>query len=137
MRADGLLNEPYASKYPAYQAYTQAMMPDIAKFAKSDGVSDYSKQYWLGYQTPMEVKFINPQGNEQTALTTSVPLESAFHETLAEITRLKYAGEPIYHKKLGEVEGKPVYFGTTVKGLKPEWSALYKAVNENWKRRSK
>jgi hypothetical protein len=137
MRPDGTLNEPYASKYPAYQAYTKAMMPMIAKFAKSDGVSDYSKEYWQGVQTPVEKSFINSSGVEQKYTTASIPTESAFHETLAEIARLKYAGEPVYHKKLGEVDGKPVYFSTSAKGVKPEWSALYKAVNENWKRRNK
>lgn len=137
MRPDGTLNEPYASKYPAYQAYTKAMMPMISDFAKSDGVSDYSKEYWQGVQTPVERSFINANGAEQKYTTASIPVESAFHETLAEITRLKHSNQPIYHKKLGEVDGKPVYFSTSKKGLKPEWSKLYKAVNENWKRRNK
>jgi hypothetical protein len=138
MRPDGTLNEPYASKYPAYQAYTKAMMPMVSDFAKSDGVSDYSKEYWLGYQTPQELSFVNAKGVEQKYTTASIPAESAFHETLAEITRLKYANVPIHHRKLGEVDGKPVYFMTGGKpGLKPEWSKLYKAMNENWKRRSK
>jgi hypothetical protein len=137
MRPDGTLNEPYASKYPAYQAYTKAMMPMIKDFAKSDGVSDYSKEYWQGVQTPKTVEYVKDTGEKGTYRTQSIPTESAFHETLAEITRLKYSGDTIYHKKLGEVDGKPVYFSTSAKGLKPEWSKLYKAVNENWKRRSK
>ena len=138
MRPDGTLNEPYASKYPAYQLYTKAMMPMNAEFAKSDGVSDYSKEYWLGNQTTVEHEYIKNQdtGEKGTIRRVSVPTLSAFHETLAEIARLKYAGEPVYHKKLGEVEGKPVYFSTSKKGVKPVWSTLYKAVNENWKRRN-
>jgi hypothetical protein len=138
MRPDGTLNEPYASKYPGYQAYTKAMMPMISDFAKSDGVTDYSKEYWLGYQTPKDVEYVKntDTGEKGTYSTTSVPAESAFHETLAEIERLKYAKEDIYHRKLGEVDGKPVYFRTSKKGLKPEWSKLYKAMNENWKRRN-
>jgi hypothetical protein len=102
-------------------------------------VSDYSKEYWLGNQTPVEREYIKNSvtGEKGTYTTASIPLENAFHETLAEIARLKYAGEPVYHKKRGEVEGKPVYFSTSTKGVKPEWSALYKAVNENWKRRNK
>jgi|ERR1019366_2303264 hypothetical protein len=121
MRPDGLLNEPYASKYPAYQAYTKAMMPSLKDFAKSDGVSDYSREYWKG-----------------AWIDRTIGPDKAYHETLAEIGRLKYEGMPTYHAKLGEVEGKPVYFLQSLKkGVKPVWSTLYKAVNENWKRRSK
>lgn len=138
MRPDGLLNEPYASKYPAYQAYTKAMMPSNDQFAKSDGVSDYSKEYWLGARTKVEGSAgLDKEGNPKKYTTYAVNPTTAFSETIAEIGRLKYSGEPIYHRKLGEVDGKPVYFSSLAKrGLKPEWSALYQAVEKNWKRRN-
>ena len=141
MRPDGLLNEPYASRYPAYQAYTKTMMPSNDQFAKSDGVSDYSKEYWLGTRTAIEKEYTQTldgvtTGTGQKYKTYAVNPNTAISETLAEIGRLKYSKETIYHKKLGEVDGKPVYFSTGKKGLKPEWSALYKAVDENWKRRN-
>jgi hypothetical protein len=136
MRPDGLLNEPYASRYPAYQAYTKATMPGTEAFAKSDGVSDYSKEYWLGARTEVEKSYTNEKGAQQTYKTYAVNPETAFSETIAEIGRLKYSKEPIYQKKLDEVDGKPVYFATGKKGLKPEWSGLYRAVDENWKRRN-
>lgn len=118
MRPDGLLNAPYDAKYPAYQAYTKAMMPGTDEFAKSDGVSDYSKEYWKGYQD------------------RTLGSDKAYHETLAELGRVKFAGDPVYHKKLGEVDGKPVYFAQGHKGINPKWNALYKAMDENWKRRA-
>ena len=138
MKPDGTLNEPYASKYPAYQLYTKAMMPMVADFAKSDGVSDYSKEYWQGVQTQKVVEYVKDAatGEKSTYTTQSIPTLSAFDDTLAEIARLKYTGEPVYHRKLGEVEGKPVYFAQGTKGVKPAWSTLYKAINENWKRRN-
>lgn len=119
MRPDGLLNDPHASKYPAYQAYTKAMMPGTEEFSKSDGVSDYSREYWKGY------------------VNRTLGSDKAYHETLAEIGRLRYQGMPVYHAKLSEVDGKPVYFSQGAKGIKPVWNALYKAVEDNWKRRTK
>jgi hypothetical protein len=141
MRPDGLLNEPYASKYPAYQAWTKAMMPGQDAFAKSDGVSEYSKEYWLGARTAIEKEYTQTldgvtTGTGQKYKTYAVNPETAFSETIAEIGRLKYSKEPIYQKRLGEVDGKPVYFSTGKPGLKPEWSALFRAVHENWKRRN-
>ena len=141
MRSDGLLNEPYASRYPAYQAYTKAMMPGHDAFAKSDGVSGYSKEYWLGARTVTEKEYTQTldgvtTGTGQKYKTYAINPETAFSETIAEIGRLKYSKDPIYHNKLGEVDGKPVYFSTGKTGLKPEWSALYQAVEKNWKRRN-
>jgi hypothetical protein len=136
MRPDGMLNEPYASKYPAYQSMTNALKPSQDDFAKSDGVSDYSKEYWLGARTPVEKSFDKPDGTKQTYSTYAVDPAMAFHETLSEIGRLKYAGDPVYHKKLGDVDGKPVYFSTGKKGINPKWNTLYKAMDDNWKRRT-
>lgn len=165
MRPDGTLKEPYASRYPVYTKYTEIMQKagGVEGFAKTDGVSNYSKEYWVSWAN----------GKTQT--------DSAFHETLAEIGRLRYeqgrkkdaekdahearvaeikslggtwtdesekewrenssritAGFTNYHR--GEVEGKKVYFMTT-KGsrdrLSPAWSSLYKLVEWNWKRRKK
>lgn len=136
MRPDGLLNEPYASKYPAYQSMTAALMPSQDEFAKSDGVSDYSKEYWLGARTPVEKSYDKPDGTKQTYSTYAIDPKLAFHETLSEIGRLKYSKQPVYQKKLGEVDGKPVYFSQGRKGVDPKWSKLYTSMDENWKRRN-
>ena len=139
MRPDGLLNDPYAAKYPAYQAYTKAMMPSTEDFAKSDGVSEYSKEYWLGTRNPMEGSAgLDSKGEPIKTKTYAVPTKVAFHETLAEIGRLKYSGDPVYHKKLvtgASSEGKDMYFSQGKKGINPKWNALYKAMDDNWKRR--
>lgn len=136
IRPDGLLNEPYASKYPAYQAWAKATMPSVADMAKSDGVSDYSKEYWLGTHQSVEKNDMVVGGKPQTYTTSAIEPLTAFHETLAEIGRLKYSGEPVYHKKLGEVDGKPVYFSQGKEGVNPKWRALYTAMDKNWKRRN-
>lgn len=124
MRADGTLKEPYAARYPAYQTYTQAMAPGIYDgFSKSDGVSDYSAEYWKGYITP----------------NSGIRSDQAMHETLAEIARLKQEGGSVEHRKLGEdLQGNPAYFRTTagIGKLDPMWANLYRAVDDNWKRRS-
>lgn len=172
MKPDGRLNEPYASKYPVYQKFTDAMIKgggswagDDAKygFAKTDGVSQYSREYWTD--------FINSKVNFDTAV----------HETLAEIARVKYdaslnrkakedehkanvaeirarggvwsdndekewksyagtvATYQRYYRGTEPIDGKKVYFATTkgMKRLSPEWSNLYDVMDWNWKRRKK
>lgn len=74
MRADGTLNEPYASKYPTYQAYTKAMN-DFDRMAKEDGCTAYSREYWVGYAKG------------------TVSKELAYHETLCEMSALRGGGE--------------------------------------------
>lgn len=166
MKPDGTLQEPYASRYPVYTKYTDTMIRagGTEGFAKTDGVSSYSKDYWTDW------------ANGKTST------DHALHETLAEIARLRYEHgikhdakvikqqhdarvaelkkmgaewapehEAEWRKnskvsvgfmrfKRGEVEGKKVYFATG-KGspdrLSHAWSDLYNLVDWNWKRRNK
>lgn len=169
MNPDGSLNEPYASRYPLYQKYNDATGGtrkgnSIEDFAKTDGVSQYSKDYWTDW------------ANGKTST------DHALHETLAEIARLRYEHSVKYDPKAtkeehearvrelksmgaewtaeheaewrknsrlsigfmrykqGEVDGKKVYFATT-KGspdrISHAWSELYNLVDWNWKRRNK
>lgn len=114
MRGDGLLNAPWADKYPVYQAYTKAHMPDSSDFAKTDGVSNYSRDWWDAW-------------HKQTVSTSQ-----AMHETLAEIASLKFGGNPVHH-----MVRKPDGLLTLRKTVDPKWSALYKAVETHWKQRAK
>jgi hypothetical protein len=67
------LSPPYDEKYPAYSKMEEAYKRHSAEdFAETDGVSEYSEQYWKGYR----------EGN--------VRHETAMHETLAEMSRIKY-----------------------------------------------
>lgn len=146
MRPDGSLHEPFASRYPVYTAWDEANRPSITEgFAKSDGVSGYSRDWWDAWHA-------------QKANTSQ-----AMHETLAEIGRLRYeakanraahdsnveyikshggqwtsadeskwraAQQPITHlvRKSNGMMGLR-------KGIDPIWNTLYKAVDANWKRR--
>ncbi len=117
--------EPYDKQYPAYQAMTKAYgrIPNEV-FAQADGVSDYSKTYWDGWF----------KGNVST--------ESALHETLAEMNRIKFeTGHFPEHRFAGPfphhnaTEEYPEGFATTegvkeilAKGAKA-WRELYKVVN--------
>lgn len=114
MKGDGTLHEPYASKYPVYTAYTEAMKPTISDFAKSDGVSGYSRDWWDAW-------------HNQTANTSQ-----AMHETLAEMARHRYEGHKVEH-----IVRDPKTKVLSVRhAVDPKWNALYKAVDANWKRRN-
>ncbi len=79
MRYDGMLKEPYAEKYPVYQKYTEVMMPSVIdNFAKSDGITSYSEEWWKAW-------------HEQKANTSQ-----AMHETIAEMTARDYVKGPDY-----------------------------------------
>jgi hypothetical protein len=54
----------------------KGLVADIGKFQKSDGVTDYSREYWTAY------------GQKQNFVTE----RSAFHETLAEIAAQEEKG---------------------------------------------
>lgn len=114
MRPDGLLNAPYDAKYPTYQAFTNAHMTDSRDFAKTDGVSPYSREWWDAW-------------HGQTASTSQ-----AMHETLAEIARLKFEGNKVQH-----MVRKPDNLLTLRKTPDPKWTALYRAVEDHWKKRAK
>lgn len=155
MNPNGTLNEPYASKYPLYQARTKMSNEhSTADLARTDGVSAYSKAYWTDW------------------LNSKIGTDIATHETLAEIHRIKYKNSVLdaehkaklkEFKKLGvpwtaedeaaykrnrgtgyvhytqgkePVDGKKVYFASTKpRHLSPAWASLYKAVVDNWKRK--
>jgi hypothetical protein len=127
MHPDGRLKEPYAERYPVYSAYTDTFIKAGGihdHFAKTDGVSHYSKEWWTDWAN----------GKAQT--------DSAMHETLAEMARIKYTGGSYMHFKEGKepIDGKKVYFATTKgspKRVSREWAELYKLVEWNWKRRNK
>ncbi len=114
MRGDGLLNAPWDAKYPIYQAYTKATMPGSSDFAKTDGVSQYSREWWDAWKG-------------QTASTSQ-----AIHETLAEIASLRFGGNKVQH-----IVRKPDGLLTLRKTVDPKWNALYKAVEDHWKKRAK
>lgn len=154
MRPDGQLNEPYASKYPLYQTYNRVMVGSD-EFRKSDGVSEYSKNWWTDV--------INGKASWDVGI----------HETLAEMAKIKLneatnlkehkervkdmrargvewseESEKLFKKNSGtmyrfykegkeEVDGKKVYFATTGKRVAKVWSALYDAVTEHWDSRHK
>lgn len=73
MSADGMLREPYASEYPLYTKYHELVdKVGIDQLAKSDGITDYSKEWWKAWK----------DGKAQT--------DQAFHETIAEMTAREY-----------------------------------------------
>lgn len=73
MKPDGGLREPYDKKYPVYTAMQTAFyMPALDEFAKGDGVSKYSAEWWAGVKAG------------------KVSFTLAVHETLAEMSRIKY-----------------------------------------------
>lgn len=98
MMASGELREPYASKYPVYHQWETNVELKRDKLRKSDGVTDYSKEYWKGFEKG------------------EIPIDKAMHETIAEMTRIKF--------ETGKLPGSP------------EWKTLYKMIEENWSKMS-
>jgi hypothetical protein len=94
MAPDGTLRAPYDKKYPWYQAWQKLSELNYNKLRDSDGVSDYSKEYWDGY------------------LHGNVGIDSAYHETIAELSRLKFES--------GKLQGSK------------EWNALYNLMDKHW-----
>lgn len=148
MRPDGTLHEPWASKYPVYTAWTETMRPSTQDYAKSDGVSGYSRDWWDAWHK------------------SEANTEQAMHETLAEIAhaRQKFRQNKEAHEsnvryikehggewtKEQEAEWRKNSKNTIThmvrkkngmmtlrKGIDPIWNTLYNAVEANWKRRQK
>ena len=95
MAPDGNLRPPYDKKYPFYSAWDEvAGFKKQEALIKGDGVSPYSKEYWDGYEKH------------------TIPLDKAFHETIAEMTRIKF--------ETG-----------TLPGTK-DWQRLYELVEKHW-----
>ena len=73
MSPDGSLKAPADKKYPFYQAMHEALYgPSVQDFAKGDGVSGYSAEYWKAYHAG------------------KVGYNIAMHETLAGMAKTKY-----------------------------------------------
>lgn len=118
MKPDGSLREAYVQKYPLYSAMQEAFFKhDMMLFAESDGVSDYSYQYWKGWK----------EGTVKTF--------NAVHETLAEMARLKHEtgkfpehmGERILSYR-GEDKPKPSPKQTAANWRL--WRDLFKTVDD-------
>lgn len=126
LRPSGAVRDEYKEKYAHYQAMHDSLYaPTSATFAQSDGVSEYSKQYWEGYHKG------------------EVSMNSAMHETLAEMHRIvhetgimpkhEFSGPLPRHNKSKEF---PQGFATTrgipsivAEGTKA-WRKLYKVVHK-------
>lgn len=124
-RPDGTLWPPYDAKYPNYQAMEKAFrMHTWEDFAKADGVSDYSYEYWKNWK------------DQKTFQGQPIRYEQAVHETLAEIGRLKYT-TGLFPEHMGERiiswrgEEKP----TKAQILKNRalWRELYRTVEKVYK----
>ena len=80
---NGLLKEPHDKQFPLLQAHRQVMAVGRDAFAKSDGVSPYSKMWWKAATAKP------PAANDQ----------QAFHETLAEMAAAE--------QRTGQLPGAP------------------------------
>ncbi len=119
MKPDGALREGFAEKYPLYQKYTEVMMPSISEgFAKSDGITDYSREWWKAW-------------HDQKANTTQ-----AMHETIAEMTARAYTAPASFESESPKFK-EAGYSLDTVRGNvgKPSTYSVRKwkgkAVDEN------
>jgi hypothetical protein len=128
MKADGSLFPPYDKKYPHYTAMHDALYSHgLDEFAKGDGVSDYSAEYWKGYHE------------------RKVSSDIALHETLAEMARIKYTtGKFPEHYGYSRVISERLKgTATTPEGYTPMpkgstkgttmWRNLYRTVDSIWK----
>ncbi len=131
LRADGSLKPPFDSKYPAYSAMHEAFFKSatITDFAKADGVSDYSYEWWLNWKA------------KEPALEKFNAGQSAVHETLAEMARFKYdtgkfpdhMGERILSwRGVDEPRPSQEQMGKNAK----LWRDLYRAVDKVWNLKS-
>jgi 8-oxo-dGTP pyrophosphatase MutT (NUDIX family) len=108
MRADGSLLEPYKSQFPNYTAWNEAFSKvPIKKFANSDGVSDYSAEWWKAYH----------DGKASSTI--------AIHETLAEISRIKLeTGKYPEHRWANHLIEEAKKDGTNA------WRKLFETIND-------
>jgi hypothetical protein len=117
---DDSLRPPYDAKYPVYTAMHEAFgKRSFDDFMVSDGVSDYSFEYWK--------RMKNEVTNEN--------YRTAMHETLAEMGRIKYEtgkfpdhmGERIISYR-GEDKPKPSQ--ATMDANAKLWRDLYRTVEK-------
>jgi phage-related protein (TIGR01555 family) len=131
VKPSGGLRAPYDTKYPIYTAMSAARFePDLKKFANGDGVSAYSAEYWKAWKN----------GKISTDL--------AFHETLAEMARIKYETgkfpehfgySALISERIKAAPGTPEYIEKhpdKAEGTKL-WRDLYRTVERVYKERKK
>lgn len=111
MKPDGTLRAPFDEKYPTYQRYEQLFEGNLARLAKEDGVSEYSRQWWEAVKAG---KALSKLG---------------MHETLAEMTRLEY--------ETGKVEAPPTLKdnGFLTSTPSPLWTEIYNTINDHWQKK--
>jgi hypothetical protein len=127
MNPDGSLKPPYDKQYPAYAAMHGSYFgtEGIRAFAASDGVSEYSYDWWKNWKGKGGVNAIPAA-------------KSAVHETLAEMARIKnetgkfpeHMGEHIISWR-GEDVPKPTK--AQMEKSAKLWRDLYRAVDKVWK----
>ncbi len=154
MKPDGLLREPYDKKFPVYTANEKLLSGnhDTMSYAKGDGVTNYSVEYW---QQWAKDRVGSDENRENPAPQMSSTL--AMHETMAEMAMTKmttgklpeakdYYGYRSLHYRAtlqamesstgkfpNPIDMKPIARTTMEKGA-AQWRALYKAVDETYER---
>lgn len=122
MMPNGGLREPYATQFPAYQTLNKLYdQVPTQLFEASDGVSPYSQGWWQAYRSGTASK------------------EQAMHETLAEMTRIKYETDSLPDEHYGHrvtedflqgfKEIKQKATSEQMREGKKAWRALFKAVS--------
>jgi len=126
-RPDGTLWPPYDQKYPNYQAMEKAFrMHTWEDFAKSDGVSDYSYDWWKNWK------------DQKTFQGRPISYEQAVYETLAEIARIKYQ-TGLFPDHMGERiiswrgEDKPPPTKVEMVKNRAVWRELFRTVEKVYK----
>ena len=95
MAADGTLRAPYDKKYPVYDFWERNVELKRDQLHRDDGVTDYSKEYWQAFDK------------------LEVGIDKPIHETIAEMTRLKY--------ETGKLPGST------------DWKNLFHMIDKVWK----
>src|SRR6266576_1186017 len=116
MSPDGSLKGVYAEKYPFYTAMHESFNSvDSAVFENGDGVSPYSYEYWRGVRDG------------------TIGRQSAMHETLAEMARLKYeTGKFPDHMgpRITSYRGDVKPTQASIKAGESAWRKLYKTIEK-------
>jgi hypothetical protein len=115
MKPDGTLYPPYDKKFPNYQAMQLALYNvGWDKFRDSDGVTNYSREYWQALHATNDANLYN----------------SAMHETLAEMGYKKYmTGKfPEHMGPADESKSKPTQ--AQMRASAKIWRDLYRTVEK-------
>jgi hypothetical protein len=122
LKPDGSLRESYAGQFPFYAKMHEAYFASgVSEFANNDGVSSYSYEYWKAWKT------------------STMDTQLAIHETLAEMSRIKYeTGKfpehmgPRIISYRGGIDVPQPSAAAIAEGEKL-WRDLYLTVDEIWK----